>query len=226
VTEAISVPAVDDAAAPLPAGWRRYGLGELCADWRGIESGPSWSRLKEVSADVDGVPVITPANITAQGTVSHVQVRRLPYDEHDKVRRFELAVGDIVCVRQGTLGRQAVVGPAESGWLFGAACMRIRLANDGPIESGYLVHYMSRDRIRAWLFAQASGQTVPTITASRLAGLPVIVPPLDVQRDLLSKLGALDAQLSRHAQAQALLTELRASLVEQAVMQPDRLRSP
>jgi type I restriction enzyme, S subunit len=197
----------------------------LCTQLHGLESGPSWSRLKDVSTETDGVPVVTPANITDEGTISHTRLRRLASKDAEAFRRFALTEGDIVCVRQGTLGRQAVAGPAEDGWLFGAACVRIRLAPDSPVGPDYVVRYMNRARIRTWLFAQASGQTVPTITVSRLATLPVVAPPWDVQRDLCAKVDALDVQIRRHTRAQALLDELRASLIEQAVTPLGRLES-
>lgn len=196
-------------------------LGELVEKLDGISAGPSWSRLKTATTEIGGVPVVKPAALTPDGRILHDNLDRFPDEKATNLERFRLRVGDIVTVRQGLLGRQAVIGSAEHGWLFGPACMRIRLPAKSLVLSGYLAHFLGRADTRDWLYSQASGQTVPTLTERRLAALPVIVPPLGVQEELRDQLARVDAQARRHERSLELLTELRVSLIEQAVKPPD-----
>jgi type I restriction enzyme M protein len=195
-------------------------LGELCQWADGISAGPSWSRLKSARTGVAGIPVVKPAALTTDGRILHEGLDHFPEREADALDRFRLRVGDIVTVRQGMLGRQAVVGADEHGWLFGPACIRIRLDRESGVLPEYLARYLGRADIRDWLYSQASGQTVSTLTERRLAAMPVLVPPLRVQKALCDQLAQVDEQTRRHELALDLLGELRASLIERAVRPP------
>ena len=195
-------------------------LRDLCDPSEGISAGPSWSRLKSTTLGSSGVPVVKPAALTMDGRILREGLDRFPDQEAIGLERFRLAWGDIVTVRQGSLGRQAVVGEDEDGWLFGPACLRIRLREDSPVMPEYLVHFLGRAETRDWLYAQASGQTVPTLTERRLGTLPVLVPPLSAQRHLFHQVAEVDEQVRRHERALGLLAELRGSLIERTVTRP------
>lgn len=190
-------------------------LRHLCHPWEGISAGPSWSRLKSASPSGSGVPVVKPAALTMDGRILREGLERFPDEETTgSLERFRLAWGDIVTVRQGSLGRQAVIRDEEEGWLFGPACLRIRLREDAPVLPEYLAHFLGRAQTRDWLYAHASGQTVPTLTEQRLGTLPVLVPALSEQKRLVDEVAQVDAQVRRHEQALGLLAELRTSLIE------------
>lgn len=192
-------------------------LRHLCHPWEGISAGPSWSRLKAASPSGSGVPVVKPAALTVDGRILREGVERFPEEDAISLERFRLAWGDIVTVRQGSLGRQAVIRDEEDGWLFGPACLRIRLRKDAPVLPEYLAHFLGRAQTRDWLYAHASGQTVPTLTEQRLGMLPVLVLSLPEQHRLVDEVAQVDAQVRRHEQALGLLAELRTSLIERAV---------
>ena len=75
-----------------------------------MTAGPSSALLENLHDGPDGVPVVTPPDITDEHGIDPRRVRRVPWDETEKkLSRFELRQGDVLYVRQGTLGRLALV---------------------------------------------------------------------------------------------------------------------
>ena len=73
-----------------------------------ITAGPSGSLLDRLNDGPDGIPVVSPSDITDRHTVDTRRLRRVPWDDAKKLARFSLQEGDIVVVRQGSLGRGKV----------------------------------------------------------------------------------------------------------------------
>ncbi|MDT0310307.1 hypothetical protein RM780_25645 [Streptomyces sp. DSM 44917] len=198
------------------AGAAHVPLGELCR----IVPGPSGSWLHGMTADLDdGVPVITPPDITDQNTVDVQGIKRVGKDAADAMAaRYRLAEGDIVLVRQAVtgLGRRALVGPGEAGWLFATSCVRIT-ATSGRLLPEYLLHYLGDPTVRASLDRLANpGQAVNTLTVTSLARLAVVLPDLASQRALAGALDAIDEQLACNAAQNRRLAQLgQALLTEQ-----------
>ena len=191
---------------------RTHRLADLCE----IISGPSGQQLEGLSADLKGVPVISPPDLTPEHKVDPRNIRRVGFGTAAGLERFRLREGDLVYVRQGALGRRAVVGPAEATWLFGAACVRIR-PRTPTILADYLLHYLGHPLVHDWITAQANrSQAVETLPSHALATAPVHVPPIERQRSVAGAMNEVDSQIEAHRQLiakheafrQGLLTEL------------------
>jgi type I restriction enzyme S subunit len=164
---------------------------------------------------VDGVPVLTPPEITQRNTIDARTIRRVSHEHAETLERFRLEVGDLVCVRQGSLGRLALVGARQAGWLYGSACMRLRVRRStGGVEilPAYLLRYLTYPPVRDWLLARANPGTVPTINASAIADVPVAVPPVAQQRAIAGALAAIDDQVESYRQSLERLEQLRPAL--------------
>ncbi|MER6076978.1 restriction endonuclease subunit S [Streptomyces sp. NPDC001833] len=167
-------------------------LADLCE----IISGPSGQQLRGLSTDIDGVPVVSPPDLTAEHNVDARNIKRVPPETAASLARFQLQEGDVIYVRQGTLGRRAVVGPTEARWLFGAACLRIRPRTDAILPE-YILHYLGHPLIHEELISQANrGQAVETLTSRTLATTMVFVPDLARQRAVVTALNKAAAQIS------------------------------
>lgn len=74
--------------------------------------------------------------------------------------RYRLRVGDLVWVRTGDLGKQALVGPENNGWITGTSCFRLR--PQPTLDPRYLLLYLGHPAVRDWIARGASTATVPT----------------------------------------------------------------
>ena len=107
----------------VPAHWAEIPL-HLAT--HSIQTGPFGSQLHAEEYVTGGIPVINPAHmqddtICADGSIS-VNERKA-----NELSRHRLATDDIVVARRGEIGRCAVVGQRESGWLCGTGSLRIRV---------------------------------------------------------------------------------------------------
>lgn len=188
-------------------------LGTICE----ITAGPAGSLVKDLSDVGTGVPMVSPRDFTEFRTIDHSRLRRVPQAEAEKLERFALQENDIVMVRQGSLGGQALVSVRETGWLYSSSCLRIRPRTTNVIPA-YLSAYLTYSRSWvAFLQQQTVGTTVPLLTSSALGKFPVALPDVARQLAITEALRELDGQIAVEQAIIARLASLRPSIVEVAL---------
>ncbi|WP_181320379.1 restriction endonuclease subunit S [Saccharothrix carnea] len=187
----------------------RVTLGELAE----ITPGPSGSLLDKLGDEPDGVPVVTPSDITDQHHVDTRKLRRLPYNEVARLDRFTLRQGDIVLVRQGSLGRLALIEPQLEGWLYNSSCARVRSLGHLVLPE-YLCLYLSSSAVQEEMLRRALPGTVQSLNAKILGNLPVVLPPLDRQRELVEIIADIDELALVHRETADRLDILKLALLD------------
>jgi len=190
--------------------WQTRALGEICH----VAPGPSGAYQGDVAKiSGDGIPMIM--QIGADNTIEPRSVRMVAARHEDDLARFRLAVGDILCVRQGSLGRFTMIGADQAGWVYGSACIRIRVERSDLVMPAYLLSYLMHPPVRDALIARANPGTVATIRAADVADLPVALPPVRCQTAIAGATQAIDDQVEAsrrlidklQSQRSALMTE-------------------
>jgi restriction endonuclease S subunit len=129
----------------------------------------------------------------------------------EKLSRYRLAAGDIVCARTGELARHALVNTEHEGWLFGTGCLRLR--PHATISPQYLAYYLGHPAVREWIKRNATGSAIPSLSTRILSALPVVLPPATTQSAIAEVLQALDAKITIHDQISRTTAALRDSLL-------------
>lgn len=190
------------------ATWQHLRLADVCE----ITASPSSDAFHGLSSEVeDGTPVLSPPDITGEGHIDDGHVRQVPHVTAS-LERFRLAAGDIVVVRQGTLGRSTLITDRHRGWLYGSACMRVRPDRD-LVEPAYLASYLAHPPVMAWLVARANPGTVATINTAVVARIPVPVPDRKQQQMIANALDEVDTQVSTQRALLSRLETLRPALL-------------
>lgn len=159
----------------LPEGWRETGLGAVAKDAGGIiQTGPFGSQLHQSDYVSSGLPVVMPANLTysgfREGDFSYVSL-----DTTERLSKHRLKTGDIVYGRRGDIGRKALIGKHNEGWLCGTGCLKISFpAKSIPPE--YLFYWLDHQSTLDWIRARAIGATMPNLNTSTLAEMPLMYP--------------------------------------------------
>ncbi|GAB1336557.1 hypothetical protein ACE1SV_31470 [Streptomyces sp. E-15] len=179
-----------------------------------VTAGPSGSLLDNLNDGPDGVPVIAPPDITEQHTVDTRRLRRLPRPRAERLARFALQAGDILLVRQGTLGRLALIGSGQTGWFYSSSCLRVR-PDQALVLPEYLAAYLTHPPVQRELVTKAQSGTVPSLNSAMLQALPVALPPLSRQRDVVDALADIDEQIDVQRKMLDRLTALRPSVFDQ-----------
>lgn len=183
-------------------------LGEICD----IQAGPSGRGTSSQEFSDRGTPLVRPLNIVDLRVSEH-GLAHVPEENAAQLgNRYRLLANDIVTARTGTLGRFALVEQGQQGWLMSGQLLRLRPSAE--VDPNYLVHYLTLPRLRVWIDAHTSGSTIPSITRKTMESLPVLLPPLHVQRDIGERLALLDTRIRLQSEVLQTTRELRASLAE------------
>jgi type I restriction enzyme S subunit len=160
-----------------------------------ITAGPSGSLLDNLHEGPDGVPVISPSNLTERNAVDGRHVRRVPWDRAKKLARFALQEGDLLVVRQGSLGRLALISDEQATWFYSSSFLRIRPRREAILPE-YLISYLSYPPVQRGLLGQALPGTVPSLNSAMLNELPIVVPPMEQQRAVIGILADIDYRIA------------------------------
>ena len=135
-----------------------------------------------------------------------------------RLNRYRLVAGDLISVRTGDLGKQALATPDSEGWITGTACFRLRPTP--TVDPRYLQHYLGHPVVRDWISRHASTATVPTLTLSILRTLPVVIPPLAAQATIGNVMGAMDDKAAIHREIVDATEQLRDALLPLLLTRP------
>lgn len=163
----------------IPNGWEVVELANVCADGKGIQTGPFGSQLHESDYSDEGVPVVMPKDIIGF-RIRTDSIARIPVEIADKLGRHRMDAGDIVYGRRGDIGRRAFIMPHQIGWFCGTGCLRIR--PDKEVVNGwYLFNYLGQDNVVSLIQGRAQGVTMPNLNTGVMASVPVSLPPRRLQ---------------------------------------------
>ncbi len=176
---------------PIPDDWHQVPFREVVE----IQAGASNIKRDLLPVGEPGVPVLTPSEI-GRFSVARQAARTVPPEAAERLRRYRVRVGDIVCVRTGDLGRAAHVGAEQDGWVVGTSCLRLRLT--GSVNAGWVLRYLGHPKVRAWIKDNAKFSTIPSLSVQVLGDLPFILAPAGVQAAVSDVLGALESEIAAH----------------------------
>ncbi|BCL12892.1 restriction endonuclease subunit S [Micromonospora sagamiensis] len=196
----------------LPVGWVTASVDQVC--WN-IEYGTSAKAGPKLSGS--DIPVFRMGNIK-NGKIVTDFLKYLP-DSHPDLRLLMLDEGDVLFNRTNSfelVGKSAPywagLGPAT----FASYLIRCRLVPG--VESAWLSLVINSRIGRAYVRSVASQQVgQANVNGSKLAALPVPLPPLVVQRKLLSLLAEAREQADRLRQA-AVDSERRRNQLKNALL--------
>ena len=173
-----------------------------------VSTGPFGSVLHKSDYVEEGVPLVNPINIVDDGIVADSSM--LVSDAtKQRLGKYILKAGDIVVGRRGEIGRCAVVGEGEAGWVCGTGSFFIR-----PLPSmnpHFLAQIIRSSSCRERLEKASTGTTMKNLSNATLGNLVVPVPPLSEQQRIVGILDdAFDGIARSTANAQQNLRNARA----------------
>lgn len=95
-------------------------------------------------------------------------------------QRWALLPGDVLVSKSGTIGKTALVrnGAMDAVAANGLYVLR---ADQERLDSGFLLAYLASPACQNWLAAQSRGAVIQHLNRAVLDGLPVPLPPLQMQ---------------------------------------------
>ncbi len=96
-------------------------------------------------------------------------------------------VGDIV-VRLRAPIRAVYIDEDSKGIIVPSLMSIIRLKDDTMIDAQYLTHYLNSKDVQKALQREIKGTTIPMVRTTDLNNIDVVLPPIQVQKDLVEYL--------------------------------------
>lgn len=176
----------------VPAHWGVAPVGALTSL---VQTGPFGSQLHAEEYVDGGIPVINPSHLLPSG-ISPDPAISISHGKATELARHRFLEGDVVVARRGELGRCAVVGSHEVGWVCGTGSLIARPRHEALV-AGYLQRCISSDESRAQLGAGSIGATMANLNAQMIARLRVPLPPVAEQADILRDVEAQEHRAQR-----------------------------
>ncbi|MEU5097754.1 restriction endonuclease subunit S [Streptomyces sp. NPDC020996] len=197
-----------------PPGWSRRPLAELCLS---IGTGPARRPEDKGRTRADGgVPLVLPRDLHGRRIVTEdaPTVPAISWDRARTPAKYELAEGDVLLTRTGTVGRCALVTGEHAGWLFHPNLVRLRLPEAGPVGAAYLVAWLSATAAQEWITARTVRAVIPSLSIRTLGELPVLLPSAAEQAAIGATLAALDDKIQAHAEIARVTRAYRGALAD------------
>jgi len=157
-----------------------------------LQTGPFGSQLHAEDYRAGGIPVINPSHILGRSIVPDVQVAVSP-ETASRLKRHHIKAGDIVAARRGEIGRCALAGVENEGWICGTGSVRLT-----PVPSlfnaEYLVYLLTSSGVREHLLLTSIGATMNNLNSGALARMRVPRPSVYEQMGIVT---FIDAELQR-----------------------------
>lgn len=200
----------------VPRGWCVSTLGSICAENVGaIQTGPFGSQLHASDYLDAGIPVVMPQDLAGR-RVQIEKIARVGEADANRLSRHRLRLNDIVFSRRGDVGRHALIGSRETGWLCGTGCLLVRPGETWP--SGiYLSLALDRADAKEWLLRHAVGATMPNLNTGILSAVPIMHPDIHVLRAFDNVVRVLDDGISNNHSKIRSLSELRDTLLPRLI---------
>jgi len=159
--------------------WPTLTLQQLCVDEGGIQTGPFGSQLHQSDYSEEGVPVVMPKDLATM-KIDTQTIARIPEHLADELGRHRMQRGDIVFGRRGEIGRRAYIGQRQVGYFCGTGCLRLR-PDPARVHPRFLFEILRAPQVAGDIANRAKGSTMANLSAGALQGVPVPLPPRELQ---------------------------------------------
>lgn len=184
-----------------------------------VLTGPFGSTLGQDDFMDSGVPVLTIGCLTDSG-LSLDKAMYIHADKALELDRYRVRSGDMLFSRMASVGRAGLVTPQFEGAIINYHLMRLRLAS-AVISPSYFVYFVKGSTtVQDYVREVNHGATRDGINTEQLSGLPIALPPLKEQEEIVRKieeyLSFKEYEQSVIDQSLKRISRLKQSILEEA----------
>jgi type I restriction enzyme, S subunit len=210
----------------IPEEWRVASVGDLVQD--GIIEKPfdgNHGAIHPKGTDFveTGIPFVM-ANDVSGGNVDLVNCHFITRAHADSLRKGFSVTGDVLLTHKATIGNTAIVGPLSTDYIMLTPQVTYyRVANPGKLSNQFLRQYFDSKPFQTVFRNLAGGGTRAYLGIVGQWALPVMVPPIDVQRAIAAALSDVDALIASLDRLIAKKRDLKQAAMQQLLTGQTRL---
>lgn len=197
----------------IPEDWEVKRLGEACdyVDYRG----------KSPNKSANGIFLVTAKNIRNGYIDYEISKEFIPYDDFEvTMRRGKAQIGDVLITTEAPLGHIAQIDNPS----IALAQRVIKYRGKRGLSNTYLKYYLMSDSFQTILAANATGSTALGIKGSRLHQLPIVIPSITEQDNIIFVLSFWDTAISKQTTLIEKLILRKRGLMQQLLTGKKRLK--
>ena len=157
-----------------------------------VKIGPFGSLLHNSDYISGGTPLVNPIHMHNERICPDYDFS-VSDNKLKELGNYILHTDDIVLARRGDIGRCAIVGMNEDGYLCGTGSLFIRPITN--INSNFIIKQIRCNTMIEHLTSLAKGATMLNINCKIVEELIVILPPLTLQQEFADKIEAIEKQM-------------------------------
>lgn len=141
------------------------------------------------------------------GVLALADVNEMWFGEGE-LEQLSIRAGDVVVVEggQGRFGRAAYIDQDLPGWGFQNSINRLRPIGD--FDGRFIAFYLIALRASGFIHAYSNVVSMPHLTAEKLARIPILLPPVELQRNIADFLDRETARIDTLIEEQQRLIEM------------------
>ncbi len=174
----------------LPEGWKWAKFNEVAVmkgriGWRGLNTSDYTSK---------GPILLSVNNITQDFKLDISRATYITQKSYDESPEIMINDGDLLLSKSGTIGRTCIVHKVEHPMTVNAAINVIKV-NNKLLNNKYLMYFYASSLGQKIFSKLAVGMAQKNMFQRDLNVMPILLPPLQVQKQIVAKLDAQMAQI-------------------------------
>ena len=182
--------------------WEKVKLGDIATC---IQPGPFGSQLHNSDYSKEGTPIIMPKDIVG-GAIVHSGLLKVSEEHVKRLSRHQVYEGNLMVARKGDVRKCAYITENENGWMTGSDCLKVVL-DESKCYSKFIYYQLRSDYIGRWLEKVSIGATMPSLNTGLLSGIEMVLPPIEIQKQIADILSAYDDLIENNQKQIKLLEE-------------------
>ncbi|MES2054981.1 MAG: restriction endonuclease subunit S [Pseudomonadota bacterium] len=202
---------------PLPKAWSIRTVNEVKSNEKhACVAGPFGSSISSKFFVQEGVPIIRGSNLTL-GLERFIS-ENFAFITPEKAASFSaqtVTADDLIFTCWGTIGQVGIIpknGPYDR-YIISNKQLKLRVNSD-ILDPIFAYYFFASQQSVDFLKSQAIGSAVPGINLGILKALPILLPPIQVQREIVNILSAYDDLIENNTRRIAILEDMARRLFE------------
>ncbi|TBD82041.1 restriction endonuclease subunit S [Rhizobium ruizarguesonis] len=211
-------------SSEVPDGWRRTTLGEVTS----VKARIGWRGLSANEYTDDGPFLIAGKHIKS-GVVDWSSCDHLSDFRYEQSPEIQLQAGDVIFSKDGSIGNPTLIESLPGPATINGTMMMVR-PNTNFLEPAFLYQVVCGVEFHRMIREKVSGSSIPHIFQRDIVHFPIILPPLDEQRQIAEMLTSVDeaiAATTKTVQAAAVVRQIALdTMIRRVLADPDTEMRP